>query len=722
MDEDDPHPDEPGGVTDGGDADSADGDGGLSDEEYWAKYGEHREAQTEAEAAFWSTYGGSRETERTLQGKRATAGLEGISRADLREHYGPLRTLFKRREQRYTGFQRQLEQARVRDTYDQYLARLVARTLSIVAAGVVLGVVAGLAVLAGAGSGTLPVSPVGPGGSASAAVTVAALFAGAGLVGAGLYWAWHRVLKLRSRIARRRRDIDYNLPYAVVFMFALSRAGVGFDRIFVRLADSTETYGAVAEEFDRVVRDVEMFGNNLYNALENLRSVTPSEELRRVTDDITVVLETGGDLTEYLHDEIETQFENAVAEQESFIRQLELLSEVFVVGLVAAPLFVLVVLMVVAFLGAETLSAMALVVYAVVPLALAGFVVLVDAVSGPFTERPVSFAPGREGKTPPPSDDDPEWRAAYERSKRLAGLRERVRAQAAAVRDEPWRALLFSVPVAAALPVGAVLTGAVSPTVPALVARPVRVTTALAAAPLVVATVPVALVHEYRRRQERALQRRFPDVLELLATSNRRGLSLTRGLDIVADSASGRLADELRYLRNDIRWNDDLPGAFEAFGDRLVSPTLTRTVKLLAEGSRATRDLYPVLNVAATDVAERVRLERERRRTLQTYLVVVVVGFLVYLLVVLVLAANFLDPIEAASASLADAGTGAAAGPVTLADVPVPELRVVLFHSALIQGFGSGLLAGKIAEGTLYGGLKYGLGLVVLTLLAFTVV
>ena len=714
---DDDRPPGPGADESAAGAGTPDRDG---DEEYWEQYGEHPESDEEPATEFQAGYGGRQRTERALQGQEPSAGLRELTRADLREHYGPFRTLFKRREQQYTTLQRRLEQARLGETFDRYLARLVRRMSYIVAASAVVGVVAGLAALAlGPGALPGPLGALGP-GSPGLAGAAFALSLGAGLLGAGLYWVWHRVLRIRLRIAGRRREINHNLPYAVTFMFALSRAGVGFDRVVARLADSTGTYGAAAEEFDRVVREVEMFGNDLYTGLENLRGVTPSNELRRVADDITVVLETGGDLADYLRDEIDDQLENAVAEQESLIEQLEVLSEVFVVGFVAAPLFVLVVLLVVAFLGAETLTAMAAVVYVVVPLALAGFYVLVDAVSGPLTERAVSFTPGRGGVSPPPaSEDEPEWRDAYERARERANLRDRVRRTVAGVRDEPWRALLFSVPVATLVPAVAVLSGAVSPTLSALVAEPVGVTTVLAVVPALVALAPVAAVYEYRTRQERAIRERFPGLLELLATSNRRGLSLTRGLDIVADSASGRLAAELQRLRNDIKWNADLPGAFEAFGDRLVSPTLTRTVKLIAEGSRATSDLYLVLDVAATDIAERVRLRRERRRTLRTYLVIVVVGFLVYLLVVLLLAANFLDPIEAAATSVA--GTGAA-GPVSLAAVPVDELRVVLFHSALIQGFGSGLLAGKLAENSLYSGLKYGIGLAVLAVIAFTVV
>lgn len=674
------------------------------------------------EEAFGEAYGGTPEAERNPEemfqrpGQRSSA-LRTLERADLRDHYGPVRTWFKQREGAYTEFQRRLTQAWMRRTYDQYLASMVARMCYIAVAGVLVGLVAAGILLGAAQYGVLPAVLRGAGVPVTTlAAVVAVLSAAAGLLGAGAYWAWRRVLLLRRRIAQRRRNINYNLPYAVTFMYALSRAGVSFDRILVRLADSKETYGAVGQEFDRVVRDVEMFGNNVYTGLENLRSVTPSAELRRLTDEIMTILETGGDLSAFLREEIDTQLDTAVEQQEAFIERLELLSEIFVVGLVAAPLFVLVVLLVISFLGVETFTVMAALVYLIVPLALVAFGVFVDVVSEPYKERPVSFSSVDAAPAPPTAEAAPDWWQSHQRSKQLTGLRNRLRAQVTRIREDPWRALVFSVPVAVAVPVVGVLMGVVSPTLPALLSRPVAVTTVLAAAPLLVATTPVAVVYERRRRQELAFRRRFPDLLQLLAASNRRGLSLTRGLDIVTESTSGRLGEELRKLRNDIEWNADLPAAFEAFGDRLVSPTLTRTVNLVAEGSRATSDLHVVLGVAATDTAERARLRRERRQTLQSYLVIVVVGFLVYLLVVLLLAANFLEPIEAVRTEGATD-----AGPISLGDVPVDRLRVLLFHSALVQGFGSGVLAGKLAENSLYSGLKYGIGLVILTLVVFTV-
>ena len=649
---------------------------------------------------------------------QTTNSFDSIDRSELREHYGIIRTFFKRRAGSYQSLQRQLTQAWLGETYDRYLTRTVRRMGKMFAAVAVLCVGLAVTLVVGArvgeisGLSELAAIPLSDVAAATALISV-----GAGIISAGLYWSWYRVYRLRTRIAQRRREINYNLPFAVTFMYALARAGVSFDQILNRLGESQETYGAISQEYDRVVRDMEMFGNNLYIGMNNLRAVTPSDELKRLTDDLMTVLETGGSLTDFLRDEVDMQLQAATDEQETFIEQLELLSEVFIVGFVAAPLFVLVVLIVISFLGGNTVPVISLLVYVAIPLALAGFVVLVDALSQPFRATAAKFtAPERFPLNTGP--DPPEWGQQYEQDKRLTGIRKRIIARLRQAQQSPGQALVFSVPIALAVPLAGIWLGEFPSTLSALLASPVSGTIALAVAPLAIATTPVILVYEYRSRREESFKQRFPVLLELLAASNRRGLSLTKGLDIVTESAEGRVATELQRLRNDIRWNADTAAAFEAFGERIKIPELGRTMKLIAEGSRATSDLHPVLAVAATDTTERIRLQQQRKQTLQTYLVIVIIGFLVYLLVVLMLSANFLEPIEVLKAAEGEGTTG----PISLASIPVDRLRLVLFHSALIQGFASGVLAGKLAEDSLYSGLKYGLGLVLIAATAFTVV
>jgi flagellar protein FlaJ len=80
----------------------------------------------------------------------------------------------------------------------------------------------------------------------------------------------------------------------------------------------------------------------------------------------------------------------------------------------------------------------------------------------------------------------------------------------------------------------------------------------------------------------------------------------------------------------------------------------------------------------------------------------------------------YLDPIAAVSAE--QSAADGPSGPVGFSSVPIDLYKAVLFHSALIQGVGSGLLAGKLADNSVRSGLKYSLLLVVLSVLAFALV
>jgi len=366
--------------------------------------------------------------------------LAAAERRELREAYGRVRAFFKTRPERYRGLQRRLKQARIRDTYDAYLTDSV-RLAAVAAVGA--GIVANVALLALVVTGTLAdaLGPVfGLAGVTRGAFLANPLLAAALLVplccsavAAGAVWIGRNYYYPRSVIAARRRSIALNLPYAITFMYALTSGGTNVIEVCRRLGDSEDVYGEVANEFDLVVREIDLFGNDLLQALDNVRTLTPSDEFRRFLDDLLGVVESGGDLEAFLEEESEEALDDALEAQSSFIETLGMLSEVFVVGFVAAPLFVIVVLMVVSFLGAETVGAIAALVYVGFPLAMIGFLLLVDLLSRPF-EVPTATLAETDDRTIDPEAvaDDPRF-DAYERAKRETGVR--------AFLSDPFRAI-----------------------------------------------------------------------------------------------------------------------------------------------------------------------------------------------------------------------------------------------------------------------------------------
>jgi len=659
---------------------------------------------------------------------REETPLSEDDRNRFRKQYGLVRAYFKVRPEQYTRFQRWLNQARMGTTYDVYLTRTVYLSLAVGVLGLLAG---GFLTVLLASTGVLGglTSPVETPGDLARLVgdnrvlVAGTLLSVVGFVAAAVGTGAIRYYLPLMRTNARERETNVVLPHAIVYMYALSYGGMNTFEVVKRIAETEDVYGEVANEFDVIVRDVELFGNDLFTAIRDARNLTPSDNLEQFLDDLLSVLDSGSDVTAFFENESETYMEEARDEQDSFLETLAILSEVFVVAFVAAPLFLIVTLVVISLLGGQgaLLQTYALV-YVGLPLGMVAFLVVVDVLSRPFqqpNELHLDEFDDLDGAIVPGSaiDEDDERRAEYERHRRRQEILELLRTPIATIRDQnPLVSLALTVPLALLLVGVLVATGLVDPG--AFMTDPVRVTTGLAVLPLLVVAVPLSLLHEAKRRRQAEIARRFPDTLNILSSANQMGIRLTEAFDLVSRWSEGTLAVEMRKVRNDIEWNHDVQRALLSFANRLDVPQVTRTMKLIAEGSRSTGDLSRVLSIAAEDTRNRHKIVEERSRAMSAYIAIVVIGFLVYLAVVVLIDVAYLTPIS----QIDSPGTGTGGtGLLAVGNVDVTAYRMVFYHSALIQAFGSGLLAGKLADNDALSGLKYSVLLVALTLAIFAV-
>ncbi|RXK51730.1 type II secretion system F family protein [Halorientalis pallida] len=684
-------------------------------------------------------------------GRRGTADAERI-----RAEFGRVRAYFKQRPAQYRDLQRALNQARSGVGYDVYLERTAYYAILTAVAGGLFGVfltllLSNLGVIAGirnplAFDGGL-VRFVGRNRSLAFGAAVTLVLA---VLSGGAVW-YARAAYPRYIAGNRRRNIDVTLPHAITFLYALSHGGMSLLETMRGLAEAQDSYGEVANEFDMIVRDVDLFGNDLYTAIRNARNVTPSDNLEGFFDDLLAVLDAGGDVTAFFQDETDTYLEDAREQQGNFVSTLELLSEVFVVGFVAAPLFLVVILLVISLLGGATLGQLTLLIYAILPLGMIAFLVVIDVLSTPYRvpRTELEAEPGIGGDrfgrlaaavvrdavadlldwlgvlsrsvpdeaTLPASDRQAYRTQQYRRTRRRQEFRKRLSDPFAFVRRSPLWSLLFTVPLALVVVGVSLATGIVESTPTAFLAEPVTTTTLLFVVPLLIVAIPLSVFHELKARRETDFARRFPDTLNVLSGANRMGIEFTDALAMVGQWSRGPLATELRMVRNDIRWHYDTRAALLGLANRVQAPSLSRTLKLVAEGTRSSSDVARVLAVAADDARERFKIERRRRQDLSAYTTVVVVGFLVYMLVIVLLDTSYLQPI--ADTPSVPEPEGVTGTPVSVVNLPVEAYRALFFHSALIQATGVGLIAGKLSRDSVLSGLKYGIALIALTLVTF---
>lgn len=693
-------------------------------------------------------------------------GRLDVDRQQLRAHYGRVRTYFKLRADRYRDLQRGLNQIRAGVTYDVYLTETVRLAAIAGGAGGAVGLTVALALDWFGAFATLtnPTVLTGPAvdliGAYRRPIAIAALTLATGGLAAGSVAAY-RSYAPGVAADLRGQAIDVVLPHAIVYAYAMSYGGLNLIEVIRSLADSDD-YGAVGEEFDGIARDMDLFGADLYTALRNARNLTPSRSFEQFLDDLLSTLDSGGDVTAFLDREADAYLEEAVDGQESFVETLSMLSEVFVAGFVAAPLLLVVTLMVISFMGGQTLEALYAVNYVVFPLGMLAFLLLIDLLSTPYVESAAADGvrsalddltaavgavlarsrdslvlavatrwdttgvPGFEAAAGARTDggvvvggtdtDDPRL-VGYRRREAVGELATLLSDPLTLFDRQPALSLFVTGPLAVATALGVVLAGLATPSLAAMYADPFTTTVLLVLAPLAVIAVPLTVFHERARAHRSDIERRFPDALNVLSSANSMGIPLTDALALVARWSSGPLADELRSLRNDIRWHYDTDRALTNFADRLRAPQLRRVIRLIAHSGRSSGDLTRVLSVAAEDTRNRYKIERTRKRAMGSYVAIVLIGYLVYLFVILLLSTAYLTPMEQLPAIENGAGLPFAAG-----SVPVQTYRVVFFHSALLQAIGTGLLAGKLVDNDARSGLKYTLALVALAVLAFAFV
>lgn len=185
----------------------------------------------------------------------------------------------------------------------------------------------------------------------------------------------------RIRSWERKGKIDALLPYAIGYISSMASIGIIPYEIFKKLSGAEETYGEVSRETNLIVRDVELLGFDFITALRSLVATTPSANMRAFLEGAVTTALSGGDMGSYFINTAREYMEERRKKYEDFIETLGLFAELYVIGLVAAPLLLVVVLAIMVFLGGASLSALAAIIYLIIPLGSAAFIFLIGTLS-----------------------------------------------------------------------------------------------------------------------------------------------------------------------------------------------------------------------------------------------------------------------------------------------------------------------------------------------------
>jgi flagellar protein FlaJ len=180
-----------------------------------------------------------------------------------------------------------------------------------------------------------------------------------------------------SKAKSRGREIDRRISVAMNFMSAMSSADVNVDQIFAELGRQKKIYGEVAEEAAWITRDTELLGVDILTAIKEGATRSPSKRFQDFLQGVVTTATSGGQLKPYFLLKAEQyEAENKLAELQR-TETMGLMAEVFVIGVVAFPLFLVIILAIFAIIGgngAFVLQLLWAIVALLIPLSEVGFI------------------------------------------------------------------------------------------------------------------------------------------------------------------------------------------------------------------------------------------------------------------------------------------------------------------------------------------------------------
>lgn len=225
---------------------------------------------------------------------------------------------------------------------------------------------------------------------------------------------------------------------------------------------------------------------------------------------------------------------------------------------------------------------------------------------------------------------------------------------------------------------------------------------------------PYAMMHWDSRRRRLALDARLPDLLTDLASLHKAGLTLHDSLLTASNGDYGPLGTEVKHAADQVRWGIPVLTVLENLSKRLSTPVSERTLAVVLEAARMGGNVPEVLEVAAANARTIVGLREQRARTMGMYTIITYVASVIFIGVALALQAVFVP-------KMLDAFTGLAAGGASLAtSTPTSEeFRNLFYTAALVQAVGNGLVGGLLSDGSVLGGLRHSVAMVLLCFLGF---
>ena len=500
----------------------------------------------------------------------------------------------------------------------------------------------------------------------------------------------------------RKTSIDLELPYTITYMQALSTTMTLYN-VIRRVYEADDLFGEVSKEFGLIVRDVEVFGDDLYTAIRNLQKVTPSRNLEDFLNDLLLLSGSGGDITNFLSSRSAYFREAAARELDQILKTIEVMAEVYVTAFVAGPITMIIIIVAQNLGGSSELSGY-------IPLIVLGLIggslgmiyilhLMLPKIKMDITKKPIedseflgiSITKGEFSRV------DQKFLKNVESKRKRYKLENLIK--------NPFRTFISDYNYG--FGIGTVLSLIITVLyIYGIVQEwfPTNSFEMYICLMVIGFMIPVSLAYEGRNWFVNNVEKHTPEFLRQLVDMKDIGVTLQNAIALISNSKLGVLSQELVMTSEEIKRGETTVKALVRMEERIGLVSVKRAISLLVKASEVTDSIKDVLIIAINDFEHYLKLKKDRFNISITYVMIIYLAVGIYFYTAYSLNVSFVASFTNFNISFDTAGN--------LTD---------MFQIGIVLALFSGLMAGQLSANSILSGFKHSILLVLGAVILFMI-
>lgn len=224
----------------------------------------------------------------------------------------------------------------------------------------------------------------------------------------------------------------------------------------------------------------------------------------------------------------------------------------------------------------------------------------------------------------------------------------------------------------------------------------------------------ISIINE--RKKQKELEAKFLEFARDLVENVKSGTPISKSIINLKSRNYGQLSFYVDKLSNQISLGIPLTASLATFAKDTKSAVISRAVSLISEAEKAGGQIDHILESVSNSVDQTEQLKKERKSAVYNLVVQGYIIFMVFILIMIILEFKILPMIPSGGDTTGQVGDIG----INMKGINPDDFSMPLLVLLLVQSLFSGLVIGKISEGSLKDGIKHSFILIAITLLVKT--